>query len=89
MQVPIRLVALARPSVAPGVLLAVGFTTVVLGATPFLLDLVVDEYGISLVAASLIGVAQLSGFVTGSWASGRWLSPRRRVFIAALGLAVA
>ena len=89
MQVPIRLVALARPSVAPGVLLAVGFTTVVLGATPFLIDLVVDEYGISLVAASLIGVAQLSGFVAGSWASGRWLTPRRRVFIAALGMAMA
>ncbi len=88
MQVPIRLVALIRPSVAPGVLLAVGFSTVVLGATPFLLDLVVDAYDIGLVAASLIGVAQLSGFVAGSWASGRWLTPRRRVFIAALGLAL-
>lgn len=88
MQVPIRLVALVRPSVAPGVLLAVGFNTVVLGSTPFLLNLVVDEYGIGLVAASAIGVAQLSGFVIGSWSGGRWLQPRRRVFVAALCLAV-
>jgi predicted MFS family arabinose efflux permease len=75
--------------VSTGILLAVGFSTFVLSATPFLLDLVADEYGIGLAAASLIGVFQLGGFVLGSWGSGRWLTPRRRVFIAALLLAVA
>ncbi|MGH1489214.1 MAG: hypothetical protein ACRBK7_07445 [Acidimicrobiales bacterium] len=88
MQVPIRLVSLIRPSVPPGVLLAVGFSAVVLGSTPFLLDLVVAEYGISLIWASMIGVAQLSGFVVGSWGSGRWLQPRRRVFVASLCVAM-
>lgn len=89
MQIPIRVQALLRPSVPSGVLLAVAFSTVVLSATPFLLDLVEDEYGVSLVAASMIGVAQLTGFVAGSWGSGRWLQPRRRVFVVALSLAVA
>lgn len=89
MQIPVRLLLLLRPSVSPGILLAVGFSTFVLGSTPFLFDLVIDEYGIGLTLASLIGVCQLGGFVLGSWGSGRWLSPRRRVFIVALGLAVA
>ncbi len=88
MQIPIRLVSLLRPSVPPGVLMAVGFSAVVLGSTPFLLDMMVTEYGISLIWASMIGVAQLSGFVVGSWGSGRWLQPRRRVFVAALCLAI-
>lgn len=69
--------------------MAVGFSTLVFGATPFLLELVTDEYGVSLVAASFIGVGQLSGFVVGSWGAGRVLQPRRRVFVAALSLALA
>lgn len=89
MQTPIRLSLLLRPSVSIGILLAVGFSTFVLGATPFLLNLVAEEYEIGLAAASLIGVFQLGGFVIGSWGSGRWLRPRRRVFIAALVLAIA
>lgn len=88
MQIPVRLLVLFRPSVSPGILLAIGFSTVVLVATPFLLDPVAEHYQISLTAASLIGVAQLSGFVVGSFGAGRWLLPRRRVFIAALGIAV-
>ena len=89
MPVPVRLAVLLRPSVAPGVLLAVGFSTLVLSATPFLLDLVADEYQLGLTTASLIGVTQLGGFVVGSWGAGRWLAPRRRVFVAALLVAVA
>lgn len=89
MQIPIRLAVLLRPSVAPGVLLGVGFTALVFSATPFLFDLVEEEYEIGLTAASLIGVAQLGGFLLGSWGSGRWLRPRRRVFIAALFVAIA
>ncbi len=89
MQVPVRLLVLLRPSVSPGILLAVGYSTFVLVSTPFLIDLVADHYALGLARASLIGVAQLSGFVIGSWGSGRWLRPRRRVFVAALGVAVA
>ncbi|MEM7272600.1 MAG: hypothetical protein AAF547_05920 [Actinomycetota bacterium] len=88
MQVPVRLTLLLRPSVAPGALLAVGYSTFVLGATPFLLDLVAEAYDVGLAAASLIGVAQLGGFVVGSWGAGHWLTPRRRVFVATLVLAV-
>ena len=88
MQVPIRLTALLRPSVAPGVLLAVAFSTFVLSATPFLLALVEEEYRVGLTAASLIGVAQLGGFTLGSWGAGMRLRPRRRVFVAALVVAL-
>ncbi|MEL6981656.1 MAG: MFS transporter [Actinomycetota bacterium] len=88
MQVPVRLTVLLRPTIAPGVLLAVAFSTLVLSATPFLLDLVVDEYSIGLTVASLIGVAQLGGFMLASWGAGRFLRPRRRVFVAAMVLAV-
>jgi len=88
MQVPVRLTVLLRPTIAPGVLVAVAFSTLVLSATPFLLDLVVDEYSIGLTMASLIGVAQLGGFMLASWAAGRWLRPRRRVFIAAMTVAL-
>lgn len=88
MQIPVRLTVLLRPSVAPGVLLGVGFSTLVFSATPFLLDLVADEYDLGLTAASLVGVAQLGGFVLGTWGAGRWLRPRRRVFVLALVMAI-
>lgn len=89
MQVPIRVLVLLRPSVSPGILLAVAYSTFALASTPFLFDAVVDAYDVPLVLASLIGVGQLGGFVVGSWAGGRWLRPRRRVFVAALAVAVA
>ena len=88
LQLPLRLIYLLRPSVGPGLLLAVGLSGFVLGSTPFLIDLVADHYGVGLALASLIGVGQLAGFVVGSWGSGRWLSPRRRMFVGALFLAV-
>jgi DHA1 family inner membrane transport protein len=88
-QIPVRLYLLLRPSVSKALLLAVGFSTFALSATPFLLDLVVEHYTVSLTEASLIGVLQLGGFMAGSWGAGRHLRPRRRVFIATLGLAVA
>jgi predicted MFS family arabinose efflux permease len=87
-QIPIRVYALFRPSVSVGLMLAVGFSTFALMATPFLLDLVAEHYGISLTEASLIGVLQLGGFMTGSWGAGRFLRPRRRVFVVTLVLAV-
>jgi DHA1 family inner membrane transport protein len=89
LQFPLRILYLLRPSVGPGILLAVGFSGFVLASTPFLIDDVADRYGLGLALASLIGVAQLGGFVIGSWGAGRWLVPRRRVFVAALFLAVA
>lgn len=84
MQTPVRLVALLKPSVTIGVLLAVGYSTVVFMSTPFLLPEIASHYGISLGAASLIGVTQLGGFVVGTWGAGRRLQPRTRVFTAAL-----
>lgn len=88
MQVPVRLLMVMRSSVSTGVLLAVGFSTFVLAATPFLLDPVAAHYGMGLGPTSLIGVMQLGGFVVGSWGAGRFLRPERRVFVATLSLAV-
>jgi len=89
MQIPLRVALLLRPSVSPGILLAVGFSTFALASTPFVIDLVIDEYSVSLTEASLVGVTQLGGFVISSWAAGRYLSPHRRVFVFTLALAVA
>ncbi|MCP5025783.1 MAG: MFS transporter [Actinomycetia bacterium] len=88
MQVPVRLVLLLRPRVSAGIMLATAFSTVVFTATPFLIPLVADEYDVGLAVASLIGTSQLAGFVVGSWGAGRLLRPRRRVFAAAMVLAV-
>ena len=85
---PIRVGTLLRSAISGATMLAVAFTTFVLIATPFLIDLVGDEYGISLTMASLVGVVQLGGFVLGSFGAGRLLAPSRRVFIGALAVAV-
>ena len=89
MQFPIRLALLLRPTVKIGILLAVGFSVLAFVSTPFLLSEISDHYGISLGAASLIGVFQLGGFVVTSWGAGRWLQPRGWVFVTSLGAAAA
>ena len=89
MQSPVRLVYLLRPTVKVGILLAVGISFVAFVSTPFLLPEIADRYGISLGAASMIGVSQLGGFVIASWGAGRCLQPVERVFVAALAAAAA
>ena len=84
MQSPVRLVYLLRPTVKAGILLAVGFSVLAFVSTPFLLPEVADHYGVSLTAASMIGVFQLGGFVIASWGAGRFLQPREPVFVVAL-----
>jgi len=83
-QSPVRLVYLLRPTVKAGILLAVGFSVLAFVSTPFLMPEIADHYGISLGAASLIGVFQLGGFVIGSWGAGRCLQPRDPVFVGSL-----
>jgi DHA1 family inner membrane transport protein len=85
-QTPVRLAYLLRPTVALGVLLAIGFSTVAFVSTPFLLPELADHYAISLGAVSLVSVFQLGGFVLSAWAAGRWLRPRRRIFVVALAM---
>ena len=84
MQVPVRLSLLFRPSVPAGVLIAIGYSSVVFMSTPFVLPEVALHYNVTLAAASLMGVLQLGGFVISSWAAGRWLHPSPRVFLVAL-----
>ena len=84
MQIPVRLVLLLRPTVAVGVLLAVGLGTMVFTATPFLLPEITEHYGIGLGAASMISVFQLGGFVVSTLGAGRWLQPRPHVFVGGL-----
>ena len=89
MQIPVRLVYLLRPTVKVGILLAVGFSMLAFVSTPFLLPEIADHYGLSLGAASMIGVFQLGGFVISTWGAGRWLQPREPVFVVALLVAAA
>jgi predicted MFS family arabinose efflux permease len=67
-------------------LMALGFSTVVLVSTPFLIPEVADEYNVGLTTASLVGVSQLGGFAVGSWVAGRWFTPSRQVLVGALVL---
>ncbi len=87
MQVPVRLLEAARISVRPAVLVAIASSTAVFTATPFILQPIAEEFGVSVGAAGLVSTAQLGGFVLSSWASGRFLRPVRWVFawIAILG----
>lgn len=84
MQIPVRLAALGHRSLAPAVLLAVAYSTVVLVGTPFVVPEVVDRYDVGLGAASLVSVLQLGGFVVGSYGAGRFLEPGRVVLRNAL-----
>lgn len=81
MQVPVRLLMAVKPSVAPALLVAIGSSTAVFVATPFLLPAVAAERGISLGAVSWISTTQLAGFVVASWFGGKFLKPVRSVFV--------
>ena len=85
MQIPLRLQLLLRTEVPKGVLMAAAYAAVVLSATPFLIPAIADHYDLSLSVTALVTTSQLGGFVAGSWGAGRFLDPRRRVFVAALG----
>lgn len=89
MLVPLKLILALRPSVAPALLAAIGSSTVVFVASPFLLAGIADERQVSLGAVGWISTTQLAGFVASSWAAGRFLQPVRSVFIggALLGIA--
>jgi MFS family permease len=71
------------------VLLAAAYAGIVLSATPFLIPAIAAEYDISLAVTALVTTGQLAGFVAGSWGAGRFLDPRRRVFVGALGIVAA
>jgi predicted MFS family arabinose efflux permease len=89
-QIPVRLVYLLRPSVAFGVLLAVGLGTLAFTSTPFLIPELADHYDLGLGAVSMVSVFQLGGFVVSTWGAGRWLKPEPRVFVLGLvGSAIA
>lgn len=78
---PLRLLAAARPTVPPALLMAIATSTTVFSATPFLLSSVAEEFDVSVSTAGLISTAQLGGFVIASWIGGRFLRPIRSVFV--------
>jgi predicted MFS family arabinose efflux permease len=88
-QVPVKLMNAARPSVSPVVLATIGSSTAIFTATPFLLRPIADEFGVSVGAAGLISTGQLAGFVLGSWGAGRFLRPVRWLFVALALIGVA
>jgi MFS family permease len=83
-QIPLRLQLLLRTQVPTGVLLAAAYGGIVLSAAPFLIPAIATEYRIGLGVTALVTTGQLAGFVAGSWGAGRFLEPRRRVFVGAL-----
>lgn len=89
MQVPVKLLNAARPSVSPVVLATIGSSTAIFTATPFLLRPLADEFGVTVGAVGLISTGQLAGFVVGSWGAGRYLRPVRWLFITLVMIGVA
>ncbi|MEL6894228.1 MAG: MFS transporter [Actinomycetota bacterium] len=89
MQIPVRLLQAARPSVAPPMLAAIAASTVVFIATPFLVPAIADEFDVATGSVGWISTAQLAGFVLASWTAGRFLRPSRRVFVVLCLLGVA
>ncbi len=87
-QSPLRVVSLLRPNVRIAIVVAVVVTTFVFTATPFLIDLVADEYGYGLTITSLVSTGQLLGFAVGSFGAGRRLHPTKSLFVAASTLLV-
>jgi DHA1 family inner membrane transport protein len=51
------------------------------GATPFLIPLVAERYGVSVGTAGLISAVQVSGFAVTTFVAGRWWSPSRRKLV--------
>ena len=88
-QIPIRLAAAMDSRRSAGMLAALGFATVVMVSTPFLINAISAEYDVGLTVAAQVGVLQLAGFAVASWGSGNWLRPTRSVLVGALFLAVA
>jgi predicted MFS family arabinose efflux permease len=90
MQAPIRLLRVARMGTAPGLLVSTAVATAVFIATPISLSAIADRFDVGPGTAGVFSAAQLGLFVVASWASGRFLTPSRRVFrLALIGLAVA
>jgi len=85
---PYRLVTSIRPNVTPGILVAASGASIVFTATPFLVIAVVEDFGVSLAAASSISTAQLAGFVVASWLGGRRLRPTRRLILGSVAFLV-
>ena len=81
MQVPVKLLQVARPSVDAVVLATIASSTAVFTATPFLLRPLADDFDATVGAVGWISTAQLAGFVVASWTAGRYLKPVRWVFI--------
>nr|WP_158412376.1 MFS transporter [Ilumatobacter nonamiensis] len=69
-------------SVRPAIVAAIGTSTAIFTATPFLLRPIADEFDVSVGSAGWVSTAQLAGFVLGSWGAGRHLRPVRSVFVA-------
>jgi DHA1 family inner membrane transport protein len=80
-QVPLRLLTAAKPSVSAALLAAIATSTAVFTATPFALSAVAEEYTIAIGTAGWISTAQLAGFVVASWIGGRFFHPVRSVFL--------
>lgn len=80
MQAPFRLLRVARPGTAPGLLAATAVSTAVFAATPISLSAIADRFDVGAGTAGLFSAAQLGLFVVGSWSAGRFMAPTARAF---------
>lgn len=88
MLAPIRtLVGLRRGTTAALISGAVGVSAL-FAATPFLIPLIADRYGIAVGTAGLISSVQVAGFAATTFVAGRWWVPSRGKLVgaAAVGL---
>lgn len=84
MQAPFRLLAALRGSTEAGLMMAMAVATATFVATPLVLAGIADRFDVGTGTAGLFSAAQLGAFVVGSWVSGRFVDPSRRLFVQAL-----
>ena len=83
MQGPVRLYLSVREHDDSGLIAAVVCSAILFAATPFLIPVVVSEFGVTLGTSGLLSTAQVGAFAITVFVAGRRLRTRRRYLVVA------
>lgn len=78
---PVKAILSVRTSATPALLVAAASIALHFAATPFLIPVIAERFGVSLGVAGLISVAQVGGFTASNLFAGRRLQPRHSLLV--------